>query len=118
QFLDAVGEPVFEEAAVIGRRLGIEQLAPAGLQGLGVHGFEGPDLGQDGLAHLLSPSSLATAPLCRASVPSKKSAPAGEIPLDFRSRRRRSPRARISATSSSRSTVSCPRSMPLSMPGG
>ena len=28
QFLDAIGEPVFEEAAVIGRRLAVEEVAP------------------------------------------------------------------------------------------
>ena len=28
QFLDAVGEPAFQEAAVIGRRLGLEEIAP------------------------------------------------------------------------------------------
>ena len=32
QFLDAVGEPAFEEAAVVGRRLGLEELAPLLLQ--------------------------------------------------------------------------------------
>ena len=32
QFLDAVGEPAFEEAAVVGRRLGVEEIAPLLLQ--------------------------------------------------------------------------------------
>ena len=33
QFLDAVGEPAFEEAAIVGRRLALEEIAPLLLQG-------------------------------------------------------------------------------------
>ena len=32
QFLDAVGQPAFEEAPVVGRRLGLEEIAPLLLQ--------------------------------------------------------------------------------------
>ena len=31
QFLDAVSEPAFQKATVIGGRIGVKQLAPAGL---------------------------------------------------------------------------------------
>ena len=37
EFLDAVGEPAFEEAAVVGRRLGLEEIAPLAFSsGVGV----------------------------------------------------------------------------------
>ncbi len=47
QFLDAVGQPALQKAAVIGRWLGIEKLAPAGLQNGGGGAFQGRQLGQN-----------------------------------------------------------------------
>ena len=51
QFLDAVGEPVFEEAPVVGRRLGLEEIAPFLLQRADRRGFQGGQLGQNGIGH-------------------------------------------------------------------
>ena len=44
EFLEAVGQPAFKKAAVVGWRLGAEQLPPAPLQAIGWGRFQGRDL--------------------------------------------------------------------------
>ena len=48
QFLNPVGQPAFQEAAVVGRRLGLEEIAPHGPSRPGVGGlFRAANLGQE-----------------------------------------------------------------------
>ena len=51
QLLNAIGQPAFQEAPVIGRRLGVEQCAPFGLQGAARRALQGGQLGQNGISH-------------------------------------------------------------------
>ena len=51
QLLDAVGEPALEEAAVEGRRLGLEELAPLLLQVGHRHGLQRGQAREDGVGH-------------------------------------------------------------------
>ena len=60
QFLDAVGEPVFEEAPVIGRRLGLEQIAPFLLQRADRRGFQSGQLGQNCIGQSEPPRDVRT----------------------------------------------------------
>src|SRR3954470_3750215 len=58
QFLDAVGEPMLQEAPVVERWLGFEEIAPLLLQLFDRRGFQGRDAGQHGIGQRGSPSDL------------------------------------------------------------
>ena len=51
QFLDTVGQPVFEEAAVIGRRFGLEEIAPLLLEIRYWQRLQRRNARQDGVCH-------------------------------------------------------------------
>ena len=51
QFLDAVGQPAFEEAPIVGRRLGLEEVAPLLLQLRRRRGLQRRQARQHGVGH-------------------------------------------------------------------
>ena len=56
EFLDAIGEPAFEESAIVGRRLGLEQIAPHRFQRGRRRGLQRRHAGEHRVGHLRSPT--------------------------------------------------------------
>ena len=106
QFLNPVGQPAFEEAPVVGRRLGLEEIAPLAASDRGVGAvFRAATRAKNGVGHVRASCELGVGmtALVRARQSSELSPPSADNGLDFRARRRMRPAARISPISSSRS---------------